>query len=106
MGKPKEERKPWEGYSVESLHNAIQSCRINIKTFEDAIERERQTMANYRWMIDKIEEKREREIAAKAMGKVIDADIARQNAEFTAKAIASGRKVVHVTKEKGNGDRS
>ncbi len=105
MGKPKEERKPWEGYSVESLHNGIQSCKVNIKTFEDAIGKERETIANYKWMIERIEEKKATAIAADAMGQVIEADIARQNAEFTAKAIAAGRKVVHVKpKEKGNGD--
>lgn len=104
MGKPKEERKPWEGYSVESLYNGIQSCRVNIKTFEDAIERERKTIANYKWMIDKLEEKKENAIAAEAGRIAIQADIKRQNDEFTANAIAAGRKVVHVTKEEGNGD--
>lgn len=58
------DKKKWEGYSVESLHNGIRSCEVNIKTFEDAIKKERQTMVEYRWMIEKIEKKKEEAIAA------------------------------------------
>jgi len=106
MGKPKEKRKPWEGYSVESLHRAIRSCEVNIVTFQDAIEKERQTMASYRWMIEKIEEKKEKAIEAKVMGDAVAADIKRQNDEFEAEAKSAGRKVVYVKtgKEKDNGN--
>ena len=85
MGKPKKERKEWEGYSVESLHNGIRSAEINIITFEDAIERERQTIASYKWMIDKIEEKKEKAIVAKVLQDQVNKDIKRQNEEHKAK---------------------
>jgi hypothetical protein len=107
MGKPKEERKPWEGYSVDSLRDGIKACEVNIVTFQDAIKRERETIANYKWMIDKLAEKKEQAIEAYATGKAIQADIKRQNDEFEADARARGRKIVHVKgQEKGNGDKS
>ena len=43
------------GYSVESLKNGIEAAKKNIKTFEDAIERERETIKEYRSMIEIIE---------------------------------------------------
>lgn len=58
-------KKKWEGYSIEALENGIRSCDVNIKTFEDAIKRERQTQTEYRWMIDKIKEKKHREEMSK-----------------------------------------
>lgn len=47
------------GYSVESLTRGIEQCRKNIKIFEDAIDKERDTMKEYRDMIDYIERKAE-----------------------------------------------
>lgn len=44
-------------YDVAALERGIEQCRANIKTFEDAIEKERQTMADYRIMIDHIKER-------------------------------------------------
>lgn len=43
------------GYSVESLENGIKGCKKNIQTFEDAIEKERETIKDYRYMIEEIE---------------------------------------------------
>ena len=43
------------GYSVESLENGIEACKKNIQTFEDAIEKERETIKDYRYMIEEIE---------------------------------------------------
>lgn len=48
-------------YDPDALERGIAKCRVNIQTFEDAIERERQTMKDYREMIDSIE-RREREV--------------------------------------------
>lgn len=45
------------GFSVESLDNGIVACKKNIKTFEDAIDRERDTIKEYRDMIEVIEKK-------------------------------------------------
>jgi len=45
------------GFSVESLENGILACKKNIKTFEDAIDRERETIKEYHVMIETIEEK-------------------------------------------------
>jgi prefoldin subunit 5 len=45
------------GFSVESLDRGIESCKKNIKTFEDAIDKERNTIKDYRHMIETIERK-------------------------------------------------
>ena len=45
------------GFSAESLENGIQGCNKNIKTFEDAIDKERNTIREYRVMIEVIERK-------------------------------------------------
>ena len=44
-------------YSVDSLLRGIESAKDNIKTFEEAIEKERQTIKEYRFMIDTVERK-------------------------------------------------
>jgi len=44
-------------FSVKSLDNGIVACNKNIKTFEDAIDRERNTIKEYRDMIVVIQEK-------------------------------------------------
>jgi len=46
------------GYSMESLERGIEACKKNIKTFEDAIDKERNTIKEYRFMIDTIERKK------------------------------------------------
>ncbi len=45
------------GFSVESLERGIESCKKNIQTFEDAIDKERNTIKEYRQMIETIERK-------------------------------------------------
>jgi hypothetical protein len=42
-------------YSVEGLENGIERCRHNITVLEDAIDKERQTIKEYRIMMDDIE---------------------------------------------------
>ena len=43
------------GYSVDGLEHGIERCRINIESLEKAIENERKTIKDYRFMIDEIE---------------------------------------------------
>lgn len=42
------------GYSVESLERGIEAAKKNIETFETAIDKERETIREYRFMIDTI----------------------------------------------------
>jgi len=56
-------------YDIDGLRAGIEQCRKNIKTFEQAIDNERQTIATYRSHIDHLETKRQL-----AEGIVIDAD--------------------------------
>lgn len=95
-------KKEWEGYSVESLYNGIRACEVNIVTFEDAIKKERQTMTEYRWMIDQIERKKNEAIEASIAQAEVNASIAKQNAAHEAKY--PHLRSVQVTKEKEHGD--
>lgn len=52
------------GYNVDSLLNGIERCKKNIVTFEDAIEKERNTIKEYYYMIDTIERKEREHKAA------------------------------------------
>lgn len=42
-------------YSIEGLENGIEGCKKNIKVLEGAIDKERNTIKEYRIMIDDIE---------------------------------------------------
>jgi cell division protein FtsL len=53
-------------YSVEGLQNGIKQCRANIRTLEEAIDREQKTIADYRIMIDDIERADELKAQAEA----------------------------------------
>ena len=44
------------GFSVESLENGIEACKKNILIFEEAIEKERNTIKEYREMMETIGE--------------------------------------------------
>ena len=44
-------------YSIENLRNGIKQASKNIKTFEDAIEKERATIKEFEFMIETIERK-------------------------------------------------
>ncbi len=46
------------GYSVESLKEGIEKCKVNIIIFEEAQDRERDTIKEYRFMIETIERKK------------------------------------------------
>lgn len=58
-------------YSVESLENGIVACNKNIKTFEEAIVKERETIKEYYDMIDVVKRKeRESKIRDEMMSRV------------------------------------
>jgi hypothetical protein len=42
-------------YTVEGLENGVEGCKKNIAVLEDAIEKERNTIKEYRIMMDEIE---------------------------------------------------
>ena len=50
-------------YDKDALQQGIDKAQVNIKTFETAIEGERQTIKEYRIMIDEIEVKEAKEKA-------------------------------------------
>jgi prefoldin subunit 5 len=56
-------------YDVEALRENVQKCKKNIDTFEQAIQAERDTIAQYRHMIEVLEQK-----AAIEKGITIDAN--------------------------------
>ena len=53
-------------YDIQALKAGIEKCKVNIQTFEDAIERERRTITEYRIMIDAIREQEKKKIEIKA----------------------------------------
>lgn len=61
-------------YSVESLERGIEHCKKNIKTFEDAIQKERDTIDEYYGMIDALKEKARIAMALEKVKKSINAD--------------------------------
>lgn len=44
-------------YNIEGLENGIENCRKNIKIFEEAIDKERETIKEYYRQIEIIERK-------------------------------------------------
>jgi uncharacterized OsmC-like protein len=53
-------------YTIDGLRNGIKGCRKNIKVLEVAIDKEQQTIADYRIMIDDIERAEEAKEHAEA----------------------------------------
>lgn len=53
-------------FSTESLTNGIEACKKNILTFEEAIQKERDTIKEYFVMIEAVQES-ERKAKAKAL---------------------------------------
>lgn len=58
-------------YNTESLEGGIEKCRINIKTFKDAIDKERETIKEYRSMIETLGRKEREKIEAMAHVEVV-----------------------------------
>lgn len=46
--------------NVQSLEAGIERCKLNIKVFEEAIDKERETMKDYRAKIDYLLEKEQK----------------------------------------------
>jgi len=44
-------------YNIDSLERGIESCKKNVKTFEDAIDKEMETIKEYRKMIEVLQTK-------------------------------------------------
>jgi tetratricopeptide (TPR) repeat protein len=61
-------------YSVEGLENGIEQARKNIQTFEDAIQKERDTIDEYYRMIDVLKEKERAKKALEHVEESINAD--------------------------------
>ena len=53
-------------YSVEGLRHGIERCKINIETLKTAIKTEEATVAQYKVMIQTIEQKEREQDEAKA----------------------------------------
>jgi hypothetical protein len=60
------------GFSVESLDNGIEASKKNILVFEDAIDKERNTIKEYREMIDIIERKKREAKIRKEMSSQVE----------------------------------
>lgn len=46
-------------YEIEGLREGIERCKVSIKTFQDAINRELETIEEYKGMIAVLEKKRD-----------------------------------------------
>lgn len=58
-----------ERYSIDNLRRGIKHAEKNIKTFEEAIAKERETIGQFKWMIEQAERKekeRQKAIEVKA----------------------------------------
>lgn len=64
-------------YSVEALERGIESAKKNIVVFEEAIQKERDQIAEYYKMIDHLKEKERKEKDIKAIEESINADPSR-----------------------------
>ena len=61
-------------HSIEGLERGIEHCKKNIETFEDAIQKERNTIDEYYRMIDALKEKERVQKALKQVEESINAD--------------------------------
>lgn len=64
-------------HSIEGLERGIKHAKENIKTFEEAIEKERETISNFYEMIDALKQKEREAEAAKRLEEQVNADISR-----------------------------
>ena len=64
-------------HSIDGLKRGIEHAKKNIKTFEDAIEKERETISKFYEMIDVLKQKERNEADAKRLEELINADISR-----------------------------
>jgi hypothetical protein len=54
-------------YSIENLRRGIKQAEKNIQVFEDAIRKERETIGQFKWMIEQAERKEKEREAAKVL---------------------------------------
>ena len=62
-------------YSAENLKRGIEQAEKNIATFEEAISKERETIGQFKWMIEQIERKEKEAKKAEEVAKVVKATI-------------------------------
>jgi len=62
-------------YSVENLLRGIEQAEKNIKTFEDAISKERETIGQFKWMIEQVERKEDEKKKAEEVEKFIKSTV-------------------------------
>lgn len=62
-------------YSVDNLLRGIEQAEKNIATFEEAIAKERETIGQFKWMMEQIERKKDEAEKAEEIGKFIKATI-------------------------------
>ena len=55
-------------YSIDNLKRGIEQAKTNIKTFEDAIEKEEQTIKQFKFMIETINRKEEQKLGIEVNG--------------------------------------
>ena len=60
------------GYSIEGLTHGIERCKVNITSLEDAIKKERNTMKEYKIMIDDLKRAKTEHAEAKRLSRTID----------------------------------
>jgi len=66
-------------YSADNLKRGIEAAEKNIKTFEEAIDKERETIKKFYWMIEQIDRKDSEQKKAEAIGKYIEATLEDRN---------------------------
>jgi hypothetical protein len=54
-------------YSIENLKHGIKQAEKNIETFEEAIRKERETIGQFKWMIEQAARKEKEREAAKIL---------------------------------------
>lgn len=62
-------------YSKENLLHGIEQAEKNIKTFEEAIAKERETIGQFKWMIEQLERKEAEQRKAEEVKKFIESTI-------------------------------
>lgn len=60
------------GYSIEGLKHGIERCNINIMSLENAISKERSTIAEYKIMIDDLQRAEKDHAEANRLSRNID----------------------------------
>lgn len=61
-----------QGYSVEGLQHGIERCKVNIEQLEDAIKKERNTIKEYKLMINDVQQAKKDHAEAKRLSRTVD----------------------------------